>query len=158
MFGVTIPGGYRATTSLDVEFKNLRGGPADYKTIKYESKQCNSIQEAVNNADKEIGYKITNLLYDAFPLKVYVTDIVDTRKNGAAKKVTIKGGSSIGVFKKGELRVYDAANPDEAGGNVIGRLKVGDVSSDSAECEVKEGGEKIAELLTQGKKLRATLP
>ncbi|HRG87532.1 MAG TPA: hypothetical protein PLW44_00830 [Chitinophagales bacterium] len=160
-FGVVIPGGYVTNASIDVygeDYIQLPGSSPIRRTVSFETRKYNSADEAYRMAMDEMGYKISDLLYNLAPVRTLVTGIAEARKNGIAKTVKISGGNNIGIYKGGVIQVYDINDSFKLGGTVIGKLKVLQVSYDSAICDITDGDDEITRLLSMGKNLKALLP
>jgi antitoxin component YwqK of YwqJK toxin-antitoxin module len=150
--------GYRCKLTVELLEESFVTENKSTHTITYISPKYQTKPEAFNMAKSQIGYKVADKLYELAPLAVGVQSIAELKKNGFAKTVKVNGGAQAGLYRKLELRVFDVS-PDTGGGMIIGKIKVEvDGSGDMAICEVKDGEEKITELLNQGKILKAIAP
>lgn len=159
---VNIPGGYKVTEYLDLELNNLHsttGSSVDYKTVSYESKKMSTVQSATFDADKEIGYKIANLLYTMFPIRCKVIAVKDSRNNGKAKTVIIDAGLAVGIYKREKMRVFDLSDDTQPGGTIIAHLEsTDDISNDRTVCKVIDGEDELTNILSSGRSLKVVFP
>ena len=114
-------------------------------------------KNAFNNTLEELNPIIESFIKENFKITVSLAEIEEKNKKGEAFKVLIAAGSSTGVKKNDEFKVFENTEMIIDGQTLIrkkniGKIVVEDVEDENfSKCIVKEGGKNIADKIAAGK-------
>lgn len=120
-------------------------------------------KNAFENALDDIKPQIEQFIKDNFKVTLSVVSIDKKDENGQALKLLIAGGSSIGLQKETELKIFEATQLTVDGKKLtrkvtVGRARITHVDDENFSVAlITEGNDKITEKLANGSKLKCEL-
>jgi len=113
-------------------------------------------KNAFSDALEKLGPEIENFIKENFKITATVVQIEEKNKKGEAFKVLIAAGSSTGLKKSDELKVFENTEVFVDGHPLtrkkyIGKIIVDEVEDENfSKCLVKEGGKEIVDKIANG--------
>lgn len=120
-------------------------------------------KNAFENALDDIKPEIEQFIKDNFKVTLSVVSVDKKDENGQALKLLIAGGSSIGLQKETELKIYEATELTVDGKKMTRKVTVGKARITHVDDEnfsvalITEGNDKITAKLADGKKSKCEL-
>lgn len=120
-------------------------------------------KNAFENALDDVKPQIEQFIKDNFKVTMSVVSVDKKDENGQALKLLIAGGSSIGLQKETELKIYEATELTVDGKKMtrkvtVGRARITRVDDENFSVAlITEGNDKITEKLANGSKLKCEL-
>ena len=114
-------------------------------------------KNAFNDALELLNPEIEGFIKENFKVTVSIAEIEEKNKKGEAYKILIAAGSSTGVNKNDEFKVFENTEMVVDGKTLTRKKNIGKIIVDTVEdenfskCTVKEGGKDIADKFAAGK-------
>lgn len=114
-------------------------------------------KNAFNDALEALNPEIESFIKENFKITVSVAEIEEKNKKGEAVKILIAAGSSTGVNKNDEFKVFENTEMVVDGKTLTRKKSIGKIIVETVEdenfsrCIVKEGGKDIADKIAMGK-------
>jgi hypothetical protein len=120
-------------------------------------------KDGFDKALETIKPDIADFIKKNFKLTVSLAQVESKDANGAATKVLIAGGSSVGLKLNDVFKVYEVTVLDVDGKKIprkvtIGKISVAEIQDENfSECTVTEGGADIASKVAGGSKIKCEI-
>ena len=114
-------------------------------------------KNAFSDALELLNPEIESFIKENFKVTVSIAEIEEKNKKGEAYKILIAAGSSTGVNKNDEFKVFENTEMVVDGKTLTRKKNIGKIIVDTVEdenfskCTVKEGGKDIADKFAAGK-------
>ena len=114
-------------------------------------------KNAFSDALELLNPEIEGFIKENFKVTVSIAEIEEKNKKGEAYKILIAAGSSTGVNKNDEFKVFENTEMVVDGKTLTRKKNIGKIIVDTVEdenfskCTVKEGGKDIADKFAAGK-------
>ena len=120
--------------------------------------EATALSTVMNGATGYIKAWINNV----FPVSMKIIKIDEFDKKGNPSKILIKGGADTDLKKGSDLfviypEVIEVDGREYTKPTDVGQIKVLEVDGEFSTCKIKSGGERIQELITQGKSLTLSI-
>ena len=120
--------------------------------------EATALSTVMNGATGYIKAWINNV----FPVSMKIIKIDEFDKKGNPSKILIKGGADTDLKKGSDLfviypEVFELDGREYRKPTDVGQIKVLEVDGEFSTCKIKSGGERIQELITQGKSLTLSI-
>lgn len=105
-------------------------------------------EEAFRKNLTKVRAYVRDFLYATFPVQLEISELYDPNRKSINRRCKLSDGAASGVYDRQVFEVF-------AGDLKIGKIQVfNPPSTNTAECKIKDGAEKISEVFASGQKLK----